>query len=91
MIETNSPQTTIWRIRIACWIPKATDTHSEYVIFIVIPLQQWLYERASLLRLYVHCLSCSNFVSSLLRKIQPLLTERSLQCLWFYLCSLVLF
>jgi hypothetical protein len=21
---------TIWRMRIACWIPKATDTHSEY-------------------------------------------------------------
>jgi hypothetical protein len=23
---------TIWRMRIACWIPKATNTHSEYVI-----------------------------------------------------------
>ena len=38
---------TIWRMRIACWIPKATNTHSEYVIRIVFPLQQWLYERAS--------------------------------------------
>jgi hypothetical protein len=27
-------QRTIWRVRIACWIPKATDTHSEYVILI---------------------------------------------------------
>jgi len=25
----------------ACWIPKTTNTHSEYVIFIVFPLQQW--------------------------------------------------
>jgi hypothetical protein len=25
---------TVWRMRIACWIPKATDTHSEYEIFI---------------------------------------------------------
>jgi len=33
-----------------CWIPKATDTTSEYVILIAIPLQQWLHERASLLR-----------------------------------------
>jgi len=41
---------TIWRMRIACWIPKATDTHSEYVIFIALPLQQWLHERASMLR-----------------------------------------
>ena len=22
----------IWRMRIACWIPKAIDTHSKYVI-----------------------------------------------------------
>ena len=38
------------RMRIACWINKATNTHSEYVIFIAFPLQQWLQERASLLR-----------------------------------------
>jgi nicotinamidase-related amidase len=34
---------------IACCIPKGTDTHSEYVIFIAFPLQQWLHERASVL------------------------------------------
>jgi len=34
----------------ACWIPKATNTLSEYVIFIAFPLQQWLHERASMLR-----------------------------------------
>jgi len=38
------------RMRIACWISKATDTHSEYVIFISFSLQQWLQERASILR-----------------------------------------
>jgi hypothetical protein len=37
-------------MRIACWIPKATDTHSEYVTIIAFLLQQWLHERASLLR-----------------------------------------
>ena len=26
------PQMTIWRMGIACWVPKATHTHSEYVI-----------------------------------------------------------
>jgi len=36
----------ICRMRIACWILKATNTYSEYVI-IVFPLQQWLNERAS--------------------------------------------
>jgi len=32
----------IWRMRIACWIPKATNTHLEYVILIALPQQQWL-------------------------------------------------
>jgi hypothetical protein len=40
-----------WPMCIACWIPKATDTHSEYVILIVFPRQQLLRERFSLLRL----------------------------------------
>ena len=31
----------IRRMRIACWLPKATNTHSEYVILIALPLQQW--------------------------------------------------
>ena len=44
-------------MRFACWIPKATNTHSEYVIFIAFPLQQWLYERVSMLRYtYIVCL-----------------------------------
>jgi len=31
-------------MRIACWILKATNTHSEYVIIVAFPLQQWLDE-----------------------------------------------
>ena len=31
-----------WRMNITCWIPTATDTHSEYAILIAFPLQQWL-------------------------------------------------
>jgi hypothetical protein len=42
----------------ACWITKATDTHSEYIIIDAVPQQQWLRERASVLRLHLHCLSC---------------------------------
>ena len=41
---------TIWRMRIACWTPKATNMQLEYVIIIAFPLQQLLHERASLLR-----------------------------------------
>ena len=29
---------------VACGITKATDTHSEHVIFIAFPLQQWLHQ-----------------------------------------------
>jgi hypothetical protein len=39
----------IWRMRIACWIPKATNTNSGYVTHIAFPLQQWLHESASVL------------------------------------------
>jgi hypothetical protein len=45
----------IWRVRCACWVIKAKNTHSEYVIIIAFPLQQWLHERASMLCLYEHC------------------------------------
>jgi len=37
-------------MRIACWITKAAGTHSEYVTVIDFPRQEWLCERASLLR-----------------------------------------
>jgi len=32
------------------WLPKASKTHSEYVIITAFPLQQWLHERSSMLR-----------------------------------------
>ena len=40
----------IWRMRVACCIPKDTDTHTEYVILIALPRYRWLCERASVLR-----------------------------------------
>ena len=50
-------QITIWFMRIACWITKATDTKSEYILIIVFPLQQLFRERASILRnVYIACL-----------------------------------
>jgi len=36
MFRPGRRQLTIWRMRIACWIPKATNTISEYVILIVL-------------------------------------------------------
>ena len=41
-------------MRFACWITKATDTHSEYLI--AFPRQQWFRESASMLRFtYAFC------------------------------------
>jgi len=44
-LDPGRPQITKWRMRIACWILKAADTHThthtEYVILIAFPLQQW--------------------------------------------------
>jgi len=50
MRRPGRPQMTILRMRIACWIPKATYSQSEYVILIAYPLQQRSQERASMLR-----------------------------------------
>ena len=47
----------IWRMRVACWIRTTTyihthtHTHTQVVKYLLIfPLQQWLHERASVLR-----------------------------------------
>jgi len=68
-VEPDTPQMTVWPMRIACWIPKATNTHSEYVILIALPLQQWLHERASMLRYMLHCL---NYLDECREKNMPL-------------------
>jgi hypothetical protein len=44
-------QMTSWRMRIACWIPKATNTRSQNVIVIDFPQQKWLHQSALMLRL----------------------------------------
>jgi hypothetical protein len=56
--RADSPQMAIWRMRIACWIPKTIATNSSYVILIAFPPQQWLHERSPVLHLYAHCVYC---------------------------------
>jgi hypothetical protein len=34
IVERGRPQMTMWRMRVACWIPKATNSYSECVMFI---------------------------------------------------------
>jgi len=32
IVQADRPQMTIWRTRIGCWITKATDPHSEFIL-----------------------------------------------------------
>jgi len=41
-VEPGRPQMKIRRIHIACWMPKAINTHSEHVTFIAFLLQKIL-------------------------------------------------
>jgi len=42
IVEADRPLITVWRMRISCWIPKASNRHSEYVKKDrAIPLHAW--------------------------------------------------
>jgi hypothetical protein len=57
IVQPGRPQMTIWCMRSACWVTKATKTHSDYVVIMNFPLQRWLRERASMSRCtYAACL-----------------------------------
>ena len=51
--DLGKPQITKRWMIVECWVPKATNTQSEYVILIVSPLQPLSQEHISLLR-YMH-------------------------------------
>jgi hypothetical protein len=56
-VESDRPQMTIWRMRIAYWLPKAINAYSEYVLLVAFPLQQYLQERTPMLPYtYIVCL-----------------------------------
>jgi hypothetical protein len=66
----------IWHMRIACWINKATNTHTDCVILNVFPLQQLLHERASILRnTYIACLLLLSFwyIPVLIQPLSPII------------------
>ena len=50
IVEPDRPHVTIGHMCIARWITKSKNTHSEYVILIAFPLQQWLEKRSLVLR-----------------------------------------
>jgi hypothetical protein len=77
-VQPDRPQATKWRMRIACWIPKATNTNLEYIAFIAFPLQQWLHESASMLRqTYTMCFSLAS-----LHRMPPSLMHLCYPAMW---------
>jgi hypothetical protein len=71
------PQITIWRLRITCWIPKATNTHSVYVTLIAFQLQQLLQEKTAVLRYtYISCLKVDSDAGEIPRRKSTLSTTR---------------
>jgi hypothetical protein len=61
MVPPDRLQITTSHMSFTCWITKATNTHSEYVIVTTFPLQQLLHERASILSYkYFTCLVICN-------------------------------
>ena len=70
----------IRRMRFVCWITKATDTHSEYVIIITFSWQQWLLERASTVRYSTCPVFLTYFIS-----------VQHWTCFWKFTCSFVYF
>ena len=57
IVERGRLQTTVWRMRIACWITKATNTHSEYLKVIAFSTTTMVTRAHLNVTLYVHCLS----------------------------------
>ena len=58
-VGQDRPQTTMWRMRIVRWIPKATNTHSEYVTLVAFPLKQRSQKGTSMLCCtYIACHVC---------------------------------
>jgi len=55
--EPGRPQITIWCVRMACWIPKAKNPHSEYVILLLFCCNNGC-TNAAQCYITVHYLSC---------------------------------
>jgi len=84
-VGRNRPQVTIWRMRIACWIPNATNTHThtDCVILIVFPLQQLLHKCAVML--HYTCIACRICVLKMTRIIiNSVLSHRMQNTLYSY-------
>ena len=61
IVERGRPHMTKWRMRISRWVPKATNTYSQYVILICFSTATMVARTRLSVTLYVHCLYCYPF------------------------------
>jgi hypothetical protein len=57
VVEPERPQITVGRMHIACWTPKATNTHSECVILNCFSTATLVTRWRLNVTLHVHCMS----------------------------------
>ena len=66
IVEPDRPRMTIWRMRMAYWIPKATNTHTLRICnTYCFSTATMVARRRPNVTLYVHCLSCLSSPRSL--------------------------
>jgi hypothetical protein len=81
-VERGGPQMRVWRRRVACWISKATDTHSECVILYCFSTTPVVTRTRRNVTLQLHCLSgCdSQFVAARCRSSDNKRSQGSAVC-----------
>ena len=60
-VQPGRQQMTIWHMRFACWIPKATNTHSGYVKYFFVFPPQTVIARTRLNVAFIRTLSVLNY------------------------------
>jgi hypothetical protein len=58
-------QITVRRMRTACWVHKATDSHSEYVIIVAFPQKECTNVPNCYVHAFIVCLVCTGWSKSL--------------------------
>ena len=66
-VEMGRTKMTVWRMRISCWITKAANTHSEYVILTAFPTATMVARTRLTATLYEQHISCLVMLLCLLK------------------------
>ena len=79
--QPGRPQMTIWRMRIACQVPKATNTRTKCILLLLFSLPQRLQERVSMLCYTLHCCLINDGCVTASKSLQRLVLKEFLTIL----------